>query len=88
MTAVGPVIRDDLFERLEFPDAAEYRARVDLAFAIVDTCNRRRFGEMDAARLLRIDPREYSQLANARVDGFSRQCLEQILDRLNLPESS
>lgn len=88
MTAVGPAIRDDLFERLEIPDAAEYRARVDLAFLVVDTCNRRGFGQMEAARLLRIGPRDYSHLANARIDGFSRERLEKLLDRLNLPESS
>lgn len=80
--SIGPVIRDDLFERLGIPDAAEYRARVDLACLIVHECNRRRLEHIEAAEVLGINQPDYSKLANARIDGFSLEHLEQLLNRL------
>ncbi|HYJ80091.1 MAG TPA: helix-turn-helix transcriptional regulator [Longimicrobiaceae bacterium] len=81
---IGPVIRDDLFERLGLPNATEYRARVDLAFLIVEECNRRGLKQKEAAEVLGISQPDYSKLANARIDGFSQERLEKLLNRLDL----
>jgi predicted XRE-type DNA-binding protein len=81
---VGPVIRDDLFERLKLPNPDEYRARVDLAFLIVQECGRRGLKQKDAADLLKLSQPDYSRLANARIDGFSQERLEKLLNRLGL----
>ena len=81
---IGPVIRDDLFERLNVPQPAEYRVRVDLAFLIVQECNRRGLKQKEAADLLEISQPDYSKLANAKVEGFSQERLEKLLNRLGL----
>jgi predicted XRE-type DNA-binding protein len=77
------VIRDDLFERLNVPNPGEYRVRVDLAYLIVQECNRRGL-KQTAAELLDTSQPEYSRLANARIDGFSQERLEKLLNRLDL----
>jgi len=81
---IGPVIRDDLFERLNLPNPSEYRVRVDLAFLIVQECNRRGLKQREAAELLDISQPDYSKLANAKIDGFSQERLEKLLNRLDL----
>ena len=80
----GPVIRDDLFERLNVANPSEYRVRVDLAFLIVQECNRRGLKQKAAAELLEISQPDYSKLANAKIDGFSQERLEKLLNRLDL----
>jgi predicted XRE-type DNA-binding protein len=82
--SIGPVIRDDLFERLNVPNPGEYRVRVDLAYLIVQECNRRGLKQKAAAELLEIGQPDYSKLANARIDGFSQERLEKLLNRLDL----
>ena len=82
--SIGPVIRDDLFERLNVPNAGEYRVRVDLAYLIVQECNRRGLKQKAAAELLDISQPDYSRLANARIEGFSQERLEKLLNRLDL----
>lgn len=81
---IGPVIRDDLFERLNVPNAAEYRVRVDLAFLVVQECARRGLKQAEAAELLGIGQPDYSKLANAKIEGFSQERLEKLLNRLDL----
>lgn len=71
---VGPVIRDDLFERLALPTPSEYRVRVDLAFLIVQECNRRGLKQREAAELLDISQPDYSKLANASARSAWRSC--------------
>ena len=82
--SVGPVIRDDLFERLKAPNPSEYRVRVDLAYLIVQECDRRGLKQREAAELLEIGQPDYSKLANARIEGFSQERLEKLLNRLDL----
>jgi predicted XRE-type DNA-binding protein len=82
--SVGPVIRDDLFERLNIPNPHEFRARVDLAFLVVQECTRRGLKQKEAAHILGISQPDYSKLANARVEGFSQERLERLLNRLDL----
>ena len=82
--SVGPVIRDDLFERLKVPNPREYRVRVDLAYLIVQECDRRGLKQRQAADLLEISQPDYSKLANARIEGFSQERLEKLLNRLDL----
>ena len=82
--SIGPVICDDLFERLSLPNAGEYRVRVDLAFLVVQECKRRGLKQKEAAELLDISQPDYSRLANARIDGFSQERLEKLLNRLDL----
>jgi predicted XRE-type DNA-binding protein len=81
---IGPVIRDDLFERLNLANPDEYRARVDLAFLVVQECGRRGLEQKDAAELLKLGQPDYSRLANARIEGFSQERLEKLLNRLGL----
>ncbi|HET6231647.1 MAG TPA: helix-turn-helix transcriptional regulator [Longimicrobiaceae bacterium] len=82
--SIGPVIRDDLFERLGLPNPDEYRARVDLAFLIVQECKRRGLKQKAAADLLDIGQPDFSKLANAKVEGFSQERLEKLLNRLDM----
>lgn len=82
--SLGPVVRDDLFERLNLPNAGEYRVRVDLAFLIVRECQRRGLRQKAAADLLGIGQPDYSKLSNAKIDGFSQERLEKLLNRLDL----
>jgi len=80
--SIGPVIRDDLFERLNLPNAAEDRVRADLAFLIVRECNRRGLKQKAAAAQLDISGPSDSRLANARIEEFSQERLEKSLKRL------
>jgi predicted XRE-type DNA-binding protein len=82
--SIGPVIRDDLFERLNVPNPSEYRVRVDLAYLIVQECSRRGLKQTGAAELLDISQPDYSKLANAKIEGFSQERLEKLLNRLGL----
>ena len=66
------------------PSAGEYRVRVGLAFLIVQECERRGLRQKAAAELLDIGKPDYSRLANARIEGFSHERLEKLLNRLDL----
>lgn len=78
--SIGPLIRDDLFERLNVPDAEQYRTRVDLAYRLVQALHGADLRR--AAERLGIEPSEVDGLRNARIDGFSRARLEELLHRL------
>lgn len=79
--SIGPVIRDDLFERLNIPDAEQYRTRVDLAYRLVQAV--RGVDRDRAAERLGIEPSELTKLLSARIDGVSQARLEELLQRLN-----
>lgn len=77
-------VRGDLFERLEIPNAADERARVDLSSAITHEIRRRGITQREAARIMGIAQPDVSALMNARVDGFSQERLERLLNALDL----
>ena len=81
------VVDDDLFEILNFPGAADEKARVDLAAAITLEIRRRGLTQARAAVLLGVSQPDVSALMNARIDGFSRERLQALLHRFQ-PQSS
>lgn len=78
------VVDDDLFEILDIPDAPDERARVDLASAITREIRRRGLTQIRAAALLGISQPDVSAIMNARVDGFSQERLERLLNALDM----
>lgn len=74
----------DLFDRLGIPDATDERARVDLASAITHEIRRRGITQREAARILGVAQPDVSAIMNARVDGFSQERLERLLNALDL----
>jgi predicted XRE-type DNA-binding protein len=78
------VVDDDLFEILGIPDAPDERARVDLASAITREIRRRKLTQVRAAALLSISQPDVSAIMNARVDGFSQERLERLLNALDM----
>ncbi|MBW3570471.1 MAG: helix-turn-helix domain-containing protein [Gemmatimonadetes bacterium] len=78
------VVDDDLFEILGIPDAPEERARVDLAAAITLEIRRRGLTQSRAAALLGISQPDVSAIMNARIDGFSQERLERLLNALDM----
>jgi predicted XRE-type DNA-binding protein len=81
---IGRPVDDDLFEVLEIPNAADERARVDLASAITREIRRRGLTQTRAAALLGISQPDVSAIMNARVDGFSQERLERLLNALDM----
>ena len=77
-------VGDDLFEILGIPDAAYQVARVDLACAITREIRRRGLTQTKAARLLGIKQPDVSAIMNARIDGFSLERLERLLNALDM----
>jgi predicted XRE-type DNA-binding protein len=72
---------DNIFEALDIPDE---RARVGLAAAITLEIRRRGLTQTQAAKLLGIKQPDVSAIMNARVDGFSQERLERLLNALDL----
>ncbi len=78
------VVHDELFEILNIPNAAEELARVDLASAITLEIRRRGLTQTQAAKLLGIKQPDVSAIMNARIDGFSQEGLERLLNALDM----
>lgn len=78
------VVDDGLFEILGIPDAPDERARVDLASAITREIRRRGLTQVRAAALLGISQPDVSAIMNARIDGFSQERLERLLNALDM----
>lgn len=74
---------DDIFEALGVPEPAEERARVDLASAITLEIRRRGLTQRQAADLLGVSQPDVSAIMNARIDGFSQERLERMLNALD-----
>jgi predicted XRE-type DNA-binding protein len=74
------VVHDDLFEILDIPNAAGERARADLASTIIREIRRRGLTKAEAAKLLGIEQPDVSAIMNARLDGFSVERLQRLLD--------
>ena len=81
---IGQRVDEDLFEILDIPNAADERARVDLASAITREIRRRGLTQTRAATLLGISQPDVSAIMNARVDGFSQERLERLLNALDM----
>jgi predicted XRE-type DNA-binding protein len=81
---IGEPVGDDLFEILNIPNAADERARVDLASAITREIRQRGLTQTRAAALLGISQPDVSAIMNARVDGFSQERLERLLNALDM----
>lgn len=81
------VVDDDLFEILNIPNAADERARVDLAAAITLEIRRRGLTQARAAALLGASQPDVSAIMNARIGGFSRERPQALLRRFQ-PQSS
>lgn len=77
-------VHGDLLERLGVPHAADERARVDLASAITLEIRRRGITQREAAGILGVAQPDVSAIMNARVDGFSQERLERMLNALDL----
>lgn len=75
---------DDIFAALDIPDAADERARVDLASAITRELRGRGLSQRAAAELLGMSQPDVSAIMNARIDGFSQARLERLLNALGL----
>lgn len=78
------VVHDELFEILNIPDAADELARVDLACAITSEIRRRGLTQTQAAKLLGVKQPDVSAIMNARIDGFSQERLERLLNALDM----
>jgi predicted XRE-type DNA-binding protein len=72
---------DNIFEALDIPDE---RARVGLAAAITQEIRRLGLTQAKAAKLLGIKQPDVSALMNARIDGFSQERLERLLNALDM----
>lgn len=80
VTTVG----DDLFEILNLPNAADELARVDLASAISLEIRRRGLTQTQAAKVLGVKQPDVSAIMNVRIDGFSQERLERLLNALDM----
>lgn len=78
------LVEDDLLEILDIPNAPDERVRLDLASAITREIRRRGLTQMRAAALLGISQADVSAIMNARIDGFSQERLERLLNALDL----
>ena len=72
---------ENIFEALDIPDE---RARVGLAAAITSEIRRRGLTQTRAAKLLGIKQPDVSAIMNARIDGFSQERLERLLNALDM----
>jgi predicted XRE-type DNA-binding protein len=77
-------VHGDLLEQLGVPNAADEKARVDLASAITLEIRRRGITQREAAGILGVAQPDVSAIMNARVDGFSQERLERMLNALDL----
>jgi predicted XRE-type DNA-binding protein len=77
-------VDDELFEILNIPNAPDEKARVDLAAAITLEIRRRGLTQARAAALLGVSQPDVSALMNARIDGFSQERLERLLNALDM----
>jgi predicted XRE-type DNA-binding protein len=77
-------VSDELFEILNIPNAAEERARADLASAISLEIRRRGLTQAQAAKILGVKQPDVSAIMNARIDGFSQERLERLLNALDM----
>lgn len=77
-------VHGDLLEQLGIPEAADERARVDLASVITQEIRRRGITQREAARILKVAQPDVSAIMNARIDGFSQERLERMLNALDL----
>lgn len=78
------IVHDELFEVLNIPNAAEELVRVDLASAITGEIRRRGLTQTQAAKLLGIKQPDVSAIMNARIEGFSQERLERLLNALDM----
>lgn len=76
-------VEGDILDLLGIPDAADERARVDMASAITIEIRRRGLTQRAAAALLGVAQPDVSAIMNARIDGFSQERLERFLNRLD-----
>lgn len=79
---ISMIVRDELFEILAIPDARDELARVDMASAIAGAIRDRGLTNSDAAKLLGISEADVSAIMNARIDEFSRERLQELLNVL------
>jgi predicted XRE-type DNA-binding protein len=79
---IGQAVDDDLLEVLNIPNAADERARVDLASAITREIRRRGLTSADAAKRLGLSETDVLAIMNARIDDLSRERLEEMLGKL------
>lgn len=76
-------IDGDILEHLGIPGAADERARVDMTSAITIEIRRRGLTQRAAAEVLGVSQPDVSAIMNARVDGFSQERLERLLNKLD-----
>lgn len=74
----------NVLDHLAVPDAADERARVDLAAEITVEIRRRGITQREAARILGVAQPDVSAIMNARTDGFSPERLARMLNALDL----
>lgn len=74
-------VDDNLFEVLNIPDE---RVQVGLAAAITLAIRARGLTQTQAAKLLGIKQPDVSAIMNARIDGFSQERLERLLNALDM----
>jgi predicted XRE-type DNA-binding protein len=77
-------VHGDVLEKLGIPNAADERARVDLAAEITLEIRRRGITQREAARILGVAQPDVSAIMNARTDGFSQERLARMLNALGL----
>lgn len=77
-------ISGNLFEELGLPDGTQLRARVDLAGVLALEIRRRGLSQIKAAELLGISQPDVSNLMRGKVDGFSQDRLQRLLNDLDL----
>jgi predicted XRE-type DNA-binding protein len=74
------IVDDDLFEILGIPDE---RARVDLTSMIIGEIRSRGLTRAQAAKLLGLEKSEFADLMRLRIEAFSEERLEQLLNSLD-----
>lgn len=77
-------LRGTVLDALDLPDGAEFRARVDLAAALTAEIRRRGLSQKRAAGILGIHQPDVSNLMGGKVEGFSQERLQRLLNRLGL----
>lgn len=73
----------NVFADLGFPDAAERKTKLQLAYAINQVLDRRRLPQVRAARQLRVNQPKVSALRNYKLEGFSVERLMHFLTALD-----
>lgn len=72
----------NVFADIGLPDAEHALAKAQLASRIIDSIERRRLTQVQAAKMLRLDQPKISALKSGRLSGFSLERLMRILLRL------